>query len=335
MTMTHSWTGGLSKASVGALALLLLLLLACGSSGEDTGDADVDSGDAHVDATSADAAPGDASVDADPPSDASADADPPPDAGTADAEADAAATECPAGYLCGTVSYSGAYTGPAAQIQVRVYREAGSASLNASAAVGAPDLFASRTGAGHYEVDLEGYEGTLFVSAFMDVDGSGFPGGPTAQATATNGVFSDPMGAHGGYTFEGDASTEPTPVVVAAAGVGGIDVALEDSGVIAGRLYEGTTAGSGAVVVGAFVPTITGAFLHHRDSPTFSDGMSYLLPIPAGDHWLIRTTVGGKVGFYPRNPPPPPPTNTTPVTVTANSVTEGIDITLANFGGMP
>ena len=246
--------------------------------------------------------------------------------GDALAAADSAAA-CP-NALCGRVTYAGAYTGPEATIHIRVYKETDSASDHSTAAVGDPDFFASRAGPGDYQVAVDGYEGNLYVSAFMDVDASGQEGGPTGSAAATDGLHSDPMGAYGGYTFAGTADTEPTPIAFTAAGVTGIDVALSDSGVITGAIYAGS-GGSGATVIGAFVPVANGKFLHHLHGPEFSDGMVYFLAIPPADHWRIRANVGsGSVGFYPNNPPPAPPANASPVSVTANHVTPAIDMTL-------
>ncbi len=251
------------------------------------------------------------------------------DASPADATAvPDAMGEC-ANAVCGTVSYSGAYTGSSATIYLRVYKETGSVSDNPIAAVGDPDFSTSIASEGDYRVDIEGYEGNLYVSAFMDVDGTGEESGPSGNSDASDGVYSDPLGAYGGYTFEGTPETEPTPIAFTAAGVSGIDIELADTGVITGVIHEGG-GGSGPVVVGAFVPEAGGKFLHHTHAPAFVDGMRYHIAIPPGDHWLIRANVGaGSVGFYPDNPPPAPPANASPVSVTANAVTDGIDITLS------
>lgn len=278
------------------VVLVACLLIGCSSDDDDSGD--TDSGAA------ADASPADASSVPD------------------------AAVEC-ANAVCGTVTYAGAYTGPDVAIYLRVYKETGSVSDNPIAAVGDPDFSTSITGAGDYRVDVGGYEGNLYVSAFMDVDGTGEDSGPSGNSTASNGVYSDPLGAYGGYTFEGTPETEPTPIAFTATGISGIDIALADTGVITGVIHEGG-GGTGPVVVGAFVPEAGGKFLHHTHAPAFVDGMQYHIAIPPGDHWLIRANVGaGSVGFYPDNPPPAPPANASPVSVTANAVTDGIDITLA------
>lgn len=237
------------------------------------------------------------------------------------------AVSCP-GAVCGYVTYSGAYTGPAATVYLRLYKETGSVSDNPVAAVGDPDFSASRLGEGEFQVDVSGYEGNLYLSAFLDVDVSGELGGPSGHSTATDGVYSDPIGAYGGYTFEAEADSWPTPIPFTSAGVSGIDIQLSDTGVITGVLHQGGGA-SGTVVVGAFEPVANGKFLHHTHAPSFSDGMVYHLVVPPGDHWRIRANVGdGTVGFYPTNPPPAPPANATPVDVTADAVTTDIDITV-------
>lgn len=227
--------------------------------------------------------------------------------------------------ICGALSYGGIYDGPSAQIYVRAYKESGSLSANPAAAVGRPDFVTSTDGVGDYRIELEGYEGTLTLSAFMDVDGSGSEFGPNGRFELLHGLYSDPIGAFGGYTFEETAETWPTVIVVGVEGLEGVDIALADSGVIRGTV---TGDANGTLVVGTHVPKIGGLYLHHREYTDYVDGMEYAVVAPAKSDWRVRATVGGKTGFYPQNPPPPPPTNTTPVEVVANTVTDTLVIAL-------
>jgi hypothetical protein len=246
------------------------------------------------------------------------------DAGATDAKSDAGQKVCEGG-ICGTVSYAGAYSGPAARIYLRVYKQTGSQSETPWAAVGRPDFSDSIQALGEYRVDLGGYQGTVTVSAFMDVDGSGSEYGPNGHSDLVYGLYSDPVGAYGGYTFQDTPETMPTPIDVGAGGATGIDIKLEDTGVITGTV---SGSGTGKLIVGTFVPAASGNFLHHREYPTYTNGMTFHVAVPPKFDWRVRANVSGKSGFYPQNPPPAPPNNTTPVEVVANSLTQGIDIQL-------
>jgi len=227
--------------------------------------------------------------------------------------------------ICGTISYSGAYTGPPARIYVRAYKGTDSLSNNPLAAVGQPDFETSIEALGDYRIELGGYEGPVTLSAFMDVDSSGSALGPNGRPDLLHGLYSDPIGAFGGYTFDTDPQTAPTPLEVDASGAVGIDIALTDSGVITGTV---SGAFSGTLIVGAFVPEVGGPYLHHTEYAGYTDGMTFFVVAPAKTDWRVRATVAGTTGFYPENPPPAPPANTTPVEVVANAITYGIDIDL-------
>ena len=169
-------------------------------------------------------------ADAGPVTDSGADAAPQTDAAQ---QTDATVSGCEDA-ICGTITYSGVYAGPTARIYVRAYKDTDSLSSNPLAAVGHPDFETSIEGVGEYRIELEGYQGSVTLSAFMDVDGSGSEYGPNGRAEPLHGLYSDPLGAYGGYTFEGDPQTAPTPVAVDAAGAQGIDIELKDSGVVTG-----------------------------------------------------------------------------------------------------
>lgn len=231
--------------------------------------------------------------------------------------------DCPHA-ICGTVTYQGVYDGPPARVFVRAYKATDSLSGNPAAAVGTPDFATYVVGPGAYRIDVGDYRGPVTVSAFMDVDDSGDAQGPNGWPEPLHGLHADPLGAYGGYRFEGDASV-PRSVDVTDEGRAGIDIVLEDSGVISGTV---SGHGEGALVVGAFEPEVGGAFLHHSEYASYADATKYYVAVPPKSDWRVRATVSGKTGFYPVNPPPAPPANTQPVDVVANAVVSGIDIRL-------
>lgn len=232
--------------------------------------------------------------------------------------------DCPHA-ICGTVTYQGIYDGPSVRIYVRAYQSTDSLSGNPAAAVGTPDFATYIDGPGAFRLDVGAYRGPVTVSAFMDVDGSGDAGGPNGWAESLHGLHSDPLGAHGGYTFEGDEQSVPRTINVGEEGLAGIDIALEDSGVMSGVIHGDH---EGVMVVGAFEPKVGGAFLHHTEYASYADGITYYVAAPAKSDWRVRASVSGTTGFFPVNPPPAPPANTQPVEVVANTIVEGIDIQL-------
>ncbi|MCP4131472.1 MAG: hypothetical protein GY754_10885 [bacterium] len=185
--------------------------------------------------------------------------------------------------VSGTVSYSGSYTGSNTVVYVRGY-------TTNSRALGTPDYSTSISGAGNYTLDLDGYTGDLYVSAFMDVDNSGTGSSPTANDSLTDGVMSDPLGCYGTYTFTDgvDGSAVPTKITIEDE-VTGIDFALEDTGTLKITMSTSGTGTLGVVNENANNST----FLFHCHVATTSTGEIFRLPVVVRNDWYVKVKYDG------------------------------------------
>ena len=175
--------------------------------------------------------------------------------------------------VSGEISYTGLYTGQNKTIYIRAY----TTNINA---IGTPDYATSIFGSGSYTMDLNGYKGDLYMSAFMDIDNTGNTGGPTANEILIDGVLADPSGCYGDYTFESGA---PGKITVDGAGTG-INFELQDNGVIKARFSD-----TGHCVLGVIKNHIINeGILHHIHCDVTSADDKFLLPVPVKDSWYCK-----------------------------------------------
>ncbi len=175
--------------------------------------------------------------------------------------------------VSGIISYNGNCADQNKIIYIRGYKEN-------DRAIGEPDVKTSINGPGNYELDLNEYKGDLYMSAFMDIDNSGDQNGPNANDTLINGVYSDPLGCYGDYTFENEG---PTKITVDNEETS-INFELFDSGVIRVSLPE-----IGHCILGVIKNNIVSdEFLHHIHCDVENIGDSCLLPVPPKNGWYVK-----------------------------------------------
>ena len=175
--------------------------------------------------------------------------------------------------VSGNISYNGNYSGQNITIYIRGYTS------NANA-VGTPDYSTSITQFGSYTLNLDSYTGDLYLSAFMDIDNSGNSSGPSANEILVDGVYADPIGCYGDYTFE---STGPTMISIDGAKTG-INFELKDCGVIKASFSNTGSCIFG--VIGGHV--ISESFLHHLHCDVKSTTETFLLAVPDKNNWYCK-----------------------------------------------
>ena len=175
--------------------------------------------------------------------------------------------------ISGEITYNGVYTGQNNTIYIRAY-------TSNSNAIGTPDYITSIPNTGSFSIDLGGYQGDLYLSAFMDVDTSGSPDGPTANDVLIDGVYADPSGCYGDYTFENGG-----PIKINIDGdITGINIELKDNGVI-----KASFSNTGHCTFGVIKNNIISeVFLHHRHCDVISSLDTFLLAVPAKDSWYCK-----------------------------------------------
>jgi hypothetical protein len=200
--------------------------------------------------------------------------------------------------VSGNISYNGNYSGQNITIYIRGY-------TSNNNAVGTPDYSTSISQPGSYMLDLESYTGDLYLSAFMDIDNSGNSSGPNANETLVDGVYADPIGCYGDYTFE---NTGPTMISIDGAKTG-INFELEDCGVI--KMSFSNTGSCTAGVIRSHV--LSEPFLHHRHCDVESTTETFLLAVPSKNDWDCKVKFDNQstAQLYPDA-----------INVTINSITE-------------
>ncbi|MDH5367454.1 MAG: hypothetical protein OEW67_10735 [Cyclobacteriaceae bacterium] len=200
--------------------------------------------------------------------------------------------------VSGNISYNGNYSGQNLTIYIRGYTS------NANA-IGIPEYSTSITQPGSYTLDLGSYTGDLYLSAFMDIDNSGNSSGPSANEILVDGVYADPIGCYGDYTF---VSTGPTIISVDGAKTG-INFELKDCGVIKVS-FSNTGVGTFGVIRSH---VMSEPFLHHRHCDVKSTTETFLLVVPGRNNWDCKVKFEGQSTpqLYP-----------SAINVIANSITE-------------
>jgi hypothetical protein len=201
--------------------------------------------------------------------------------------------------VSGVISYNGKYFGQNMTIYIKAY-------TSNNNAVGSPDYMTSISKPGSYTLDLESYTGELYLSAFMDIDNSGNSSGPSANETLVDGVYADPIGCYGDYTFE---STGPTRISIDGGSKTGINFELEDCGVI--KMSFSNTGSCTAGVIRSHV--LSEPFLHHRHCDVESTTETFLLAVPSKNDWDCKVKFDNQstAQLYPDA-----------INVTMNSITE-------------
>ncbi len=200
--------------------------------------------------------------------------------------------------VSGVISYNGNYSGQNTTIYIRGY-------ISNSHAVGSPDFSTSISKPGSYTLNLGSYKGSLYISAFMDIDNSGNSEGPSANEVLIDGVYADPIGCYGDYTFK---ITGPTLINVEGEKTG-INFELEDCGVI-----KTSFSNTGSCTFGVIKNhVLSEPFLHHRHCNVGSTTETFLLAVPARNDWDC------KVKFENQSTPQLYPEV---ISVTTNSITE-------------
>lgn len=175
--------------------------------------------------------------------------------------------------VSGKIRYDGLYSGQNRTIYVRGY-------IANSNAIGAPDYTISISDTGSYSLDLAGYTGDLYLSAFMDIDNSGSLDGPSANKVLIDGVYADPSGCYGDYTFENGG---PIKITIDGA-VTDIDFELQDNGVIKAIFSD-----IGHCTFGVIKTNILSEeFLHHEHCDVVSNTDTFLLGVPAKEGWYCK-----------------------------------------------
>jgi len=172
--------------------------------------------------------------------------------------------------VSGNISYNGNYSGKNITIYIRGY-------TSNTNAVGTPDYHTSISQQGSYTLALGAYTGDLYLSAFMDIDNSGNSSGPSANETLVDGVYADPIGCYGDYTFE---NTGPTMISIDGAKTD-INFELEDCGVI--KMNFSNTGSCTVGVIRSHV--LSEPFLHHRHCDVASTTETFLLAVPSKNDW--------------------------------------------------
>ncbi|MCF6365413.1 MAG: hypothetical protein L3J35_04345 [Bacteroidales bacterium] len=200
--------------------------------------------------------------------------------------------------VSGVISYNGVYVGQNRTIYIRGYK-------SNTKAIGTPDFATSVSDAGSYIIDLGAYAGDLYLSAFMDIDNSGNSAGPTANETLINGVYADPIGCYGDYTFENGEAIQ----ISVDGEIKNINFEIKDSGVI-----KASFSNTGHCTIGVIKNNIISEeFLHHRHCDVTSSNDTFLLAVPAKNNWFCKVKFDNlsTAQIYP-----------SPVNVTANNIVE-------------
>ena len=175
--------------------------------------------------------------------------------------------------ISGTISYNGNYTGNNNTIYIRGYVQ----NVNA---IGEPDYFTSISKPGSYTLDLESYSGSIYISAFMDTDNTGSFGGPTANDIFVDGIYANPMGCYGDYTFSNTGLTE----LQVNGELNNIDFELTDSGVIKVSFTDNGNCTFGTIDE----QLISAPFLHHRHCSVINTNDVFLLAVPSKNQWNCK-----------------------------------------------
>jgi len=200
--------------------------------------------------------------------------------------------------VSGEISYAGEYSGQNRTIYIRRYK-------SNTNAIGTPDFTTSISDSGNYTIDLGTYTGDLYLSAFMDIDNTGSSAGPSANENLINGVYADPSGCYGDYSFENGGAIK----IIIDGAVKDINFEIKDTGVIKANFSN-----TGHCTLGVIKNNIiSDEFLHHRHCDVTSINETFLLAVPEKNSWFCKVKFDNlsTAQLYPD-----------PVNITANTIVE-------------